>query len=153
MTPKEYLDSLEPDRKSLLSQIRALLMKHDKNITETVTTMMGKRMLVYQAEGGIFKYALASVMTHMSFHSMVLYGSSELFGGTGLREKYERLLPKAKFQKACINFRMADQVPLDVMEQLIKESAALEYPPAIYKERMLKSETRRQAAQKTRMKK
>lgn len=153
MTAEEYLDSLEPGRKSLLSQIRDLILKHDKNITETVTTMMGKPMLVYQAPCGIFKYALASVKTHMSFHSMVMYGSSKRFGGTGLRERYEQLLPKAKFQKGCINFGNADQMPLDVVERLIRESAAQEYPPALYKDRMLKSEARRQAAQLKRGKK
>ncbi len=100
MDARQYLSSLEPDRKSLLAQIRDLFLKHDKNITETVATMGGKPMLVYEAPGGVFKYALASVKSHMSFHSMVMYGSSERFGGTGLREKHERLLPKARFQKA-----------------------------------------------------
>ncbi len=153
MTAQEYLDSLSPDRKELLSQLRDLLLKHDKNVTEKVTTMMGKPMLVYEAPGGIFKYGLASVKTHMSFHSMIMYGSTERSGGSGLRERYERLLPDAKFQKACINFNKADQMPLEVVEKLFIESAAQEYPPAIYRERMLKSRARQEAAQKPGMKK
>ncbi len=152
MTVKEYLNSLEPDRKAIMSKLRDFIMKHDKNIKETVEGMMGKKMLVYKVPDGIFKYGLSSVKTHMSFHSMVMYGSSERFGGTGLREKYERLLPKAKFQKGCINFKNAEQMPLDIAEQFIKESATQEYPPAIHKERMLKAEAKRQAAQKKKTK-
>ncbi|MGA2260778.1 MAG: DUF1801 domain-containing protein [Acidobacteriota bacterium] len=146
MTVQEYLDSLQPDRETIISRLHQLIMEHDKNVKVSVGRMMGKEMLVYNMPDGIFKYALSSVKTHMSFHSMVMYGSSERFCGTGLREKYEKLLSKAKFQKGCINFKNAAQMPLDIVEEFVKESAMQEYPPAIYKERMLKDQVKRRAA-------
>ena len=138
MTPKQYLDTLPSDRKEVISKLRELILKSDPLVREVVGGMMGKEMLVYM-QGNVFKYALSSVKQHMSFHSMVMYGSSTRFGGSGLREAYEKLLPKAKFQKGCINFKNAMQMPLDIAEKFVKEMAKVEYPPPEFKERMEKS--------------
>jgi hypothetical protein len=88
------------------------------------------------------KYALSSVKDHLSFHSMVMYGSSLRFGGSGLREAYEKLLPKAKFQKGCVNFKSEAELPLDVAEQFIADMASVEYPPPQLKAQMEKSVAR-----------
>ncbi len=138
MTPKQYLDSLPDDRKEVISKLRTLILKSDPLVKEVVAGMMGREMLMYM-QGDFMKYALSSVKQHMSFHSMVMYGSSVRFGGGGLREKYEKLLPKAKFQKGCVNFKNAIQMPLDVAEKFVKEMAKAEYPPAAFKEQMEKS--------------
>ena len=145
MTPKEYLDSLPEDRRAILSKLRQLILKSDPLVKEVVGGMMGREMLVYM-QGDFMKYALSSMKEHMSFHSMVMYGSSTRFGGSGLREKFEKLLPKAKFQKGCINFKNAIQMPLDIAEKFVKEMAKVEYPPPEYKERMEKSIKRSQKA-------
>ncbi len=152
MTVKEYLEALAPDRRLLISRLRDLIVEHDKGLRESVEDMMGKSMLIYKTPDGVFKYALSSVKTHVSFHSMVMYCSSERFAGTGLREKYQALLPKANFQKGCVNFKNAGQMPLEIVGELIRESAGMEFPPASIKERALKSEARRQAARKRRRK-
>ncbi|MDP4220878.1 MAG: DUF1801 domain-containing protein [Bacteroidota bacterium] len=146
MTPKEYIDSLPEDRKEVISKLRLLILKSDPLVKEVVAGMMGREMLVYM-QGDFMKYALSSVKDHMSFHSMVMYGSSIRFGGSGLREKFEKLLPKAKFQKGCINFKNALQMPLDIAEKFVKEMATVEYPPAEYKDRMEKSVARLKAKQ------
>jgi hypothetical protein len=129
--------------------MRELLLKYDPQIKETVGGMMGKEMLMYCTQAdSIMKYALSSVKTHISFHSMVMYGSSERFGGSGLREKYEKLLPKAKFQKGCVNFKSLMEMPIDIATSFIKEMAKVEYPPPEYKDRMIAAEKKRLAAQK-----
>lgn len=138
MTPKQYLNSLPDDRKAIISKLREYILKSDPLVKEVVAGMMGREMLVYM-QGDLMKYAVSSVKQHMSFHSMVMYGSSTRFGGSGLREKFEKLLPKAKFQKGCINFKNTVQLPLDIAEEFVKEMAKVEYPPAEYKERMEKS--------------
>ena len=138
MTPKQYLDSLPEDRKAIISKLRGFILKSDPLVKEVVSSMMGKEMLVYM-QGDIMKYALSSVKQHISFHSMVMYCSSTTLGGNGLREKFEKLLPEAKFQKGCINFKNAIQLPLDIAEKFIKEMAKVEYPPPELKERMEKS--------------
>lgn len=153
MTPKQFLDSLEPDRKEILSWLRELLLKHDKNINESVGSMMNSQMLMYcTKEDGIMKYALASAKSHMSFHSVVMYVSSARFEGSGLREKYQKLLPKAKFQQGCINFKSADQFPLDVAKNFIIDMASVEYPPPEFRDRMIANEKKRLEAVKKKAK-
>src|SRR5947207_5101154 len=102
MTPKQYIDSLPEDRKEVISKLRALILKSDPLVREVVSGLMGREALIFM-QGDLFKYALSSAKQHMSFHSMVMYASQSRFGGSGLREKFEKLLPKAKFQKGCIN--------------------------------------------------
>ncbi len=99
MTVAEYLNTIVSDRKLLLSRLRELILQHDRNVTESVEGTMGHEMIVYRTPDGIFKYALSSTKAYMSFHSMVMYCSSGGGEGAGLREKYQALLPKAKFQK------------------------------------------------------
>ena len=147
MTPKQYLDTLPEDRKEVISKLREYILKSDPLVKEVVGGMMGREMLIYM-QGDLMKYALSSVKQHMSFHSMVMYGSSTRFGGSGLRETYEKLMPKAKFQKGCINFKNAMQMPFDIAEKFVKEMAKVEYPPAEYRERMEKSAAKLKAKKK-----
>ena len=159
MTPKQYLDTLPEDRKEVISKLRELILKSDPLVKEVVAGMMGREMLMYM-QGDFMKYALSSVKQHMSFHSMVMYGSSTRFGGSGLREAYEKLLPKAKFQKGCINFKNAMQMPLDIAEKFVMDMAKVEYPPAAFKQSMEKSaaklkakrEKEKQGSQKSKVK-
>lgn len=59
------------------------------------------------------KYALASAKNYMTLHVLPIYGSKMLYG------KCQDLLPKATFQKGCINFITVDEIPLKIVEQLI----------------------------------
>ena len=145
MTPKQYLDTLPEDRKEVISNLRELILKSDPLVKEVVAGMMGREMLMYM-QGDFMKYALSSVKQHMSFHSMVMYGSSVRFDGSGLRERFEKLLPKAKFQKGCVNFKNAMQMPMGIAEKFVKEMAKVEYPPKEYKERMEKNAAKMKAA-------
>lgn len=138
MTPKQFIDSLPEDRKEVISKLRELILKSDPLVKEVVAGMMGRDSLIF-LQGDMMKYALSSVKEHMSFHSMVMYGSSIRFGTGDLRERFEKLLPKAKFQKGCVNFKNAMQLPLDVAEKFIAEMARAEYPPPQFKASMEKN--------------
>jgi len=76
-------------------------------------------MIIYNAPG-IFKYALSSVKKHMSLHVLPMYGSPVIY------EKYKALLKDASFQKGCINFKNHDEMPLDIVKDLITECAAID---------------------------
>ena len=147
MTPKQYLDTLPEDRREMISKLRGFILKSDPLVKEVVAGMMGREMLMYM-QGDFMKYALSSVKSHMSFHSVVMYGSSIRLKGNGLREKFEKLLPKAKFQKGCINFNNAAQMPLDIAEKFVQEMAKMEYPPKQFKERMEKNAAKLKAKNK-----
>ena len=81
--------------------------------------MMGKQMIIYK-EGQLFTYALASVKSHMSLHLMPIYGYP------GLHARYVSLLNKAKFQKGCINFKQAEEMPLNIVEDLLADCAKID---------------------------
>jgi hypothetical protein len=81
--------------------------------------MMGKEMIVYKTSG-IFKYGLSSVKKYMSLHVMPIYGSSVLYA------KYKNLLQSANFQKGCINFKNAEEMPLEIVKQLIKDCSTID---------------------------
>ena len=69
----------------------------------------------------------------MSLHNMIIYGHAPVY------EKYSKLLNKAKFQKGCINFKSAEQMPAETVKELMQDcaKAAPKYLE-IYKARMAK---------------
>jgi len=120
MTPKEYLAKLkDSNTKDLLSAIHSIMVKNNKRVVPDVSKMMGQEMIQYKI-GGVFMYGLNGGKNHNSLHLLPMYGSPKV------HEKYKKLLNKAKFQKGCVNFTKAEQMPLDVVEGLIKDCTACE---------------------------
>ena len=119
MGVSDYFSKQESSRKPILIAIHEIIIKADKKAVAEVGTMMGKEMIIYKT-GGIFKYGLSSVKNHMSLHLMPIYGSSPI------HHKYEKLLNKAKFQKGCINFKKDDDMPLDIVRQLLEDCAEVD---------------------------
>jgi len=68
----------------------------------------------------MMKYALSGVIKYMSLHVLPIYGAPVL------HDKYKTLLDKANFQKGCINFENAEQMPLDKVKQLITDCAKID---------------------------
>lgn len=128
VTVLEYLNTIAPERKEIISHLRELILANDKNVEESVQNTMGKPMLVYSCKG-TFKYAIANPKGHISFHSMIMYGHPTL------KETYMPLLPQAKFQKGCINFSKLDNFPYDVISELIKDSARCTFPMEFHKKK------------------
>ncbi|MBR2649279.1 MAG: DUF1801 domain-containing protein [Sediminibacterium sp.] len=118
-TVVQYIAKQSLDRHRLLTDIHSIIVQQDKTVSPTVEPMMGKEMIVYKAKGFI-KYGLASVKNYMSLHIMPIYGSTVLF------TKYKSLLHKANFQKGCINFSKADDMPLDIVKELLIDSSKID---------------------------
>ena len=119
LIPATFISAQLPERQQLLAAIHQLIITHDSTVTPVVEPMMGKEMIVYK-HGGMMKYALASVKNHMSLHVLPMYGSAVIY------EQYKALLPKAGFQKGCINFNDAAEIPLDIVQQLITDCAPID---------------------------
>jgi hypothetical protein len=119
MTPSQFIDALESPRKEIISAIHKIILKTNKGILAEVSGMMGKQMLIYKKRE-IFTYALSSVKSHMSLHLMPIYGYPPLHA------KYSKLLNKAKFQKGCINFKQAEDMPLNMVEELMTECSKVD---------------------------
>jgi hypothetical protein len=119
MQVPEFIAQQPAERQGILTRLHSIILQKDPSVTPTVGMMMGKEMILYNAPG-IFKYGLASVKNYMSLHILPIYGSPTLYS------KYQQLLPKASFQKGCINFRDEEEMPVDVVEQLISDCSTVD---------------------------
>ena len=128
MTVTEYISKQDPERQELLSSIHQIILDTDKKISGNMGQCMGKDMILYtRTTNTPFMYALASVKNYMSLHVMPLYGSKPL------HEKYSKLLPNAKIQKACINFQNESELPLDIVKQLFRECSKIDWKALLEK--------------------
>jgi hypothetical protein len=116
MTAADYILKQDVGRRPILSSIHAIILQEDKSVIHHVGAMMGKDMILY-TEKGHFKYGLASAKNYITIHSMPIYG------GSSLHKKYQELLPAARFQKGCLNFKTAADMPLETIRQLFADCA------------------------------
>mgnify|MGYP000881310412 CR=1 FL=1 len=131
-TPKEYLDSLAPDRRDLISQLRNLILK---NLPEGYVETMNWGMLCYEIplstypktyKGEPLSYvALAAQKHYNSLYLMGFYHSPQDY--QELLEGFEALGSKPDLGKSCIRFKRLDQLPLDVIAKLIRNTSVQEY--------------------------
>jgi hypothetical protein len=119
MSITDHLNQQVPERQPLLTAIHNLVLKHDTSVEPVVGTMMGKEMILYNDRGS-FKYGLANGKEHISLHVLPIYMNTELHG------KYVALLPKAKVQKGCINFKNETEMPLNIVANLISDCAPID---------------------------
>jgi len=119
MTIAEHIQQQEASRQPLIQAMHKLILKHDTSVVPVVGDMMGKQMIIYN-DRNFFKYGLASVKEHLSLHILPIYMNAPLHG------KYVALLPDAKFQKGCINFKNETEMPLDIVTQLIDDCAPID---------------------------
>jgi len=115
----KYISNQVIDRQDILTAIHAAIIEQDNSITPVVKKMMGNEMIVYEGKG-LMKYGLASMKNYMSLHVMPIYGSKTLF------TKYQSLLDKARFQKGCINFKSADEMPINIVKQLFADCSKID---------------------------
>ena len=115
----EYIALQPAERQPVLQALHETILAHDTTVTPVVEQMMGKEMIIYK-DRGMMKYALSSVKGHISLHVLPMYGS------VVIHAKYVALLPDAKFQKGCINFEAASQLPIDIATQLIQDCAPID---------------------------
>jgi hypothetical protein len=118
-TITEHLEKHDVSRQPLLKALHEVILKNDPSVEAVVGTMMGKEMILYNDRGS-FKYGLAAPKAYMSIHVLPMYMN------VPMHQKYEALLPKASFQKGCINFKNAEEIPLAIAAQLISDCAPID---------------------------
>jgi hypothetical protein len=114
-----YITSQPEDRQKILSDIHKVILVNDKSVIASVELMMGKEMILYKGKG-VMKYGLSSVKNYISLHIMPIYGSHTL------HSKYKRLLPLANFQKGCINFKNENEMPINIVRELIIDCSSFD---------------------------
>lgn len=119
MEINEYISNQPLERQSILARIHEAIIGNDSSVIGEVGMMMGKEMIIYKAKGSM-KYALSGGKSNMSLHALPIYGSAVL------HTKYEKLLPKARVQKGCINFNSEGEMPLEIVKKLIVDCAPID---------------------------
>jgi len=118
MSITEFISGAPGDRQAVLTALHEAIMANDPTVTPVVKPMMGKEMILYE-ERSYMKYGLASTKNHMSLHCLPMYMNP------ALHERFEKLLPEAKFQKGCINFKDEAEMPVTVVARLIADCSAI----------------------------
>lgn len=134
-TVQEYLASLPEDRRETVSAVRDVI---NANLPDGYEESMSFGMIGWgipiEDYPGTYNgqplgiAALASQKNHMSLYLMGLYASepeTEWF-----RQQYADRGMLLDMGKSCVRFKRLDQVPLDVVGQVIAK-----IPPALYIER------------------
>src|SRR3954452_6744406 len=119
MTVPEFISKQPPERQQLLNKLHEIIMENDKSVKATIQSMMGKEMIIYNAPD-TFKYGLSSAKNYMSLHALPIYSSSTL------QAKYKSILKEANFQKGCINFTGEEEMPPEIVKDLITDCSKID---------------------------
>lgn len=113
---RDFILAQPENRQALLTSLHCLILEHDKSVTPVVASMMGMEMILYKGQT-LMKYGLASMKQHMTFHVLPMYMNPAIY------DTFQKALPNATFQKGCINFSSATQLPLHIFAQLVDACA------------------------------
>ena len=123
-TPTEYINSLDEPRKKQIRTLHNLIRK----TVPTLKPHMKFGMLGYGTyhykyssgrEGDWMIIGLANQKNYISLYTCMSDGKKYV------AEKYKKDLSKANIGKSCIRFRKLEDVDLDVIKQVLGETAKL----------------------------
>lgn len=130
-TPAAYLASLPPERRKVVSTVRALVRKHlPKGYVET----MNWGMLSYEIPLRIYPdtynkqplsyMALAAQKNNYALYMTGISSNSTLMGK--LAGAYKDAGIKLDMGKGCLRFKTLDELPLDVITEIVAATSVEE---------------------------
>lgn len=137
-TVEAYLDSLPADRREAIAAVRAVILE---NLDDDYEEGIQYGMIGYYVPHRVFPNGyhcdprqplpfagLASQKNHMSLYLMGVYGSPE--EEAWLRKAWAATGKRLDMGKACIRFMRLEDVPLEVIGEVIRR-----FPAKVYIER------------------
>lgn len=134
-TVEEYLRSLPEDRRAAINAVRQVILK---NLPAGFAECMSYGMIGYVVPHSIYPKGyhcdpkqplpfanLGSQKNHMSLHLMSVYGDAAL--QEWFRKAWAATGKKLDMGKACVRFKQADDLPLDLIGQLIRRVPVEDY--------------------------
>jgi hypothetical protein len=119
-----FLASLPVARRSEVERVRHAILAH---LPDGYEEVVSKNMLVYQVPlqqyadtyngHPLWYVALASEKSYLSLHLMPVYRNEALAGR--LQKGFERAGKKLDIGKACLHFKTADDLALDVIGEIV----------------------------------
>src|SRR5688572_2838509 len=121
-TPREYIARLSEPRKSEIRRIDRLIRQTVPDLKPFVIAGMlgyGPFRYKYQSgrEGDWCKIGLASNKSYIS-----LYACAADTRGY-VAERYKKKLPKASIGKSCVRFKKLEDLDVEVLQELLRETA------------------------------
>ena len=131
-TVEEYLDELAPEQRKVIAAVRDVVLRH---LPEGYVETMNWGMISYEIplerypktyNGQPLSYAaLAAQKRHYALYLMNVYQSSKQ--EARIREAYEKSGKKLDMGKSCVRFRKLDDLPLDVIGEIIASTLPSEF--------------------------
>lgn len=123
-TVGEYLDGLPPERRAVVRKVRSLVKKHlPKGYEEAmnwgaITYAIPLKVLPETYNGQPLCYvALAAQKNYFSLYLMGVYGDAKQ--SKWLEDEFRKRGLKLDRGKACLRFKSLDDLPLDVIGEVI----------------------------------
>jgi hypothetical protein len=123
-TVEKYLEELPPERREVVSEVRKTILE---NLPEGYAESMNWGMISYEIpledypdtyNGQPLGYlALAAQKRYYSLYMMGVYGDPEQ--EAKLEEGFEEAGKKLDMGKSCLRFRKLEDIPLDVIGELV----------------------------------
>ncbi len=144
-TVKEYLAELAPDRRQAISEVRQVVLDHlPEGYQETMQFGMIGYVIPLERypityNGQALEYAaLASQKNYMSLYLMNVYGDKET--EDWFTSEYNASGKKLDMGKSCVHFKKLDDLPLELIGQVIARTPASAF---IERYEVSRSKTRR----------
>ena len=129
---EEYIEGLPEERRSAIASLREIILDH---LPEGYSEEMDFGMIAYVVPLSVYPKtynghplmyaALASQKNYMSLYLMNVYsdpGTQEWFS-----EKFRSRGKKLDMGKSCVRFKKLDDLPLDVIGQVIARTSPAEW--------------------------
>ncbi|MCL5995679.1 MAG: DUF1801 domain-containing protein [Chloroflexi bacterium] len=127
-TVEQYLNELPPDRRAVISALREVILSH---LPDGYREGMNWGMITYEIpldrypdtyNGQPLGYvAVAAQKNYFSLYLMGVYQDSKQ--ETWLKQGFEQAGKKLDMGKSCVRFRKLDDLPLDVVGQVIASTS------------------------------
>ena len=145
-SPKEYFDALPEERKNAMTKLRNIIKK---NIPEGFREGMGYGMMGYSVPHSIYPagyhcnpkdplpfLGLASQKNFIALYHMGLYVMPDLL--KWFQQEYPKhSKKKLDMGKSCIRFKKEEDIPYDLIEELVKKVTVDEWI-AVYEKNLKK---------------
>jgi hypothetical protein len=131
-TPEEYLASLPPDRRAAIAAVREVIKKNlPKGYQETVSGGVISYVVPFthlpETYNGqpLWYAALASQKNYMAVYLMSAYADKK--GEQWFKSRYKASGKKLDMGKSCVRFKKLDDLPLDLIGEVIARTPMEEW--------------------------
>jgi hypothetical protein len=125
---EQYLAGLQPERRSEIERVWRLVRQH---MPDGYVEEIGPKFLSFKADDDWY-VALANQKNYISLYLMPVYVFPEL------KAKLDRSGKDLKCGKSCINFKRAEELPLEVLAEIVGAHDAEAYREGV---RQVRSES------------